>query len=839
MDLIDVKVALRRLRAAPVFTVFSIVTLACGIGVTTAVYSAMYALGARPLGLEAEDRLALLTRSNALNREAPIAVPEPDFLDLRTQAAAVADIAGWLTFGAVLAGPAASDQVSAEAVSGDYFGLLGAGVARGRAIAPADDAPGAAPVMVISDHVWRQHYDSSPAAIGARARLGGQTFEIVGVARRDFRGLSTRLVGGLAAWIPLSTAATVTPLARYVVAPAERRVRVVARLTPSTALAAASDRVAEASRGLDASAPLPQPASAVTSGVPVLRHWSLTSLDESSDFGADEGMRIVMAVPLLVLLVACTNLANLALSRSASRRHEYAVRGALGATRWRMIREALTESALVVASGAVLGIGLAHALLTLAVRVLREPLQALQPSFPLDWQLDPILLSGAGAGAIVSMLVAGVFPALRMTRVDPGRSLTTGDAVQSLPRWRGRSNLIALQIGVSATLFLTTSILARYFIFEPPPWIDTDPRLAEISLADVGVGSALSANTTASVVSELGRQPQVSMAAAATGLPFSMMRRSRTSVEVWWSDASRPLPKETGQRISLIAATPEFFRTVNIPIVAGRGFVSGREDRPVAIVDEQVAAMFRDANVVGRDVMMRARWSDGNDASTRAVTIIGVAASVGGSESTAASAPPRTAPDNGQIYVPLVDRPASSVMLIARPQPGDTAPLVGAFRTALHAVDPDLAIGAAGRGDVMATGGIKTLRLFAGVMGSLATLTIVLAGAGLYGALSDIVTRRTREMGIRLALGADTRRILAMVLRQGSRPIVEGMFIGFGSALVIRQLIKGTLTGPVSPVDIGVAVLAALPLVAAGLLAAYLPARRASRVNPNVALRTF
>jgi len=178
-------------------------------------------------------------------------------------------------------------------------------------------------------------------------------------------------------------------------------------------------------------------------------------------------------------------------------------------------------------------------------------------------------------------------------------------------------------------------------------------------------------------------------------------------------------------------------------------------------------------------------------------------------------------------------------MLIARPRPGDTASLVATFRTALHAVDPDLAIGAAGRGDVMATGGIKTVRLFAGVMGSLATLTIVLAGAGLYGALSDIVTRRTREMGIRLALGADSRRILTMVLRQGSRPIGEGMFIGFGAALVIRQLIKGTLTGPVSPIDIGVALLAALPLVAAGLLAAYLPARRASRVNPNVALRSL
>ena len=656
-----------------------------------------------------------------------------------------------------------------------------------------------------------------------------------------FRGLSTRLVGGIAAWIPLSAAATVTPLPRYVVAPAERRVRVVARLTPSTALAVATDRVAEASRALDAAAPLPQPPSAVTSGVPVLRYWALTALAESSDFGASEGTRIVMAVPLLVLLVACTNLANLVLSRSASRRHEYAVRGALGATRWRMIREALTESALVVASGAVLGVGLAHALLTLAVRVLREPIQALQPNFPLDWQLDPILLTGAGAGAIVSMLVAGVFPALRMTRVDPGRSLTTGDAVQSLPRWRGRSNLIALQIGVSATLFLTTSILARYFIFAPPPWIDTDARLAEISVADLGLGSARSAADAGSdgIVAELARQPEVSMAAAATSLPFAMMRRSRMSVEVWWTDASRPLPRETGQRISLIGTTPEFFRTVNIPIVAGRGFDRVREDRPVAIVDEHVAAMFRDTNVVGREVMMRARWTDGDEASTRAVTIIGVAAAVSGRESTPASAPPGSTGDNGQIYVPLADRPASSVMLIARPQPGSTAPLVGAFRSALHAVDPDLAIGAAGRGDVMATGGIKTVRLFAAVMGSLATLTIVLAGAGLYGALSDIVTRRTREMGIRLALGADARRILAMVLRQGSRPILEGMFIGFGSALVIRQLIKGSLTGPVSPIDIGVALLAALPLVAAGLLAAYLPARRASRVNPNAALRSL
>ena len=821
----DLKLALRRLRAAPLFTIFSIVTLACGIGVTTAAYSAIYALGARPLGLEAPERLAWLSRSNAINRAAPTPVSLDELGTLSTRNLGLSSVAAWSGFDGVLAGPAISERVSAERVSGSYFATVGVPMARGRGLTAGDDVAAAAPVIVLSDHAWRKHFDGDPAALGAEIRLGGVAYQIVGIARRDFRGLSTPLVGGISGWVTLAAA---PPPARVIAAGrADRPLNVVARLAPGATLAMGTEAVAALAREVDAASPLPSPANQPQPG----RYWALTSIEEATDFASAESARIVMILPLIVLLVACTNLANLVLSRSASRRHEYAVRGALGASRWHLLRDALTESALVVGIGTLLGVGLAHGLLLALVSILREPIQAVTPSFPLDWQLDPILFSGAAAGAVISMLVAGLFPALQMTRVDFRRNLTTGDAVQSLPRWRGRSNLIALQIGVSATLFLITTMMTRYIVLEPPPWLNRDPGLAQFSVGETRLDVA--APTTAdAIVAELMRQPGVAAAAIATDLPFTSFRFGRVPVDVWRAEDAPPV-RGPGTGLGLIGATPSLFAALNLRIVAGRTFAEGGEATPAVIVDEDFAQTgFGQSDPIGRALLLRARWGVDRTVSTRSATIVGVVAA-------ASSRRQDGARGDAFVYVPLPDGPvAARAIVVARPHSPD-APMTAQMQGALRAVDRDLAFGAIGRGNVMAVRGWSIMQVFAGTLGSLASLTIILAGAGLYGALTDIVTRRTREMGIRLALGAGAPRIVAMVLRQGVRPIAEGMFIGFGAALVIRQLMQNTLTAPISAIDVGIAVTASLPLVIAGLLATYLPARRAARVNPNVALRTL
>ena len=843
-----VRIALRRLTSSPAFSIFSIVTLALGIGVVTAVYSVMYVTFARPRGIEDPDRIMILTRASAMNRAAPARVSWPDYQDLAAQQRSFTDVFAWVGAGDVLAGPTRSDPTGAEAVSGRYFGALGVRAAIGRVIQPGDDQPGAAPVMVLSDLIWRHQFDADPSVVGRTVRFGGQPFEIIGVTPVGFRGIQNSTVGQIGVWIALATRAgrTFDPARRD-----RPAVFVAGRLAPPASPASATVDASTIAARLDETAPLPIPAPSTATQPPVQprRTWEMTPLEDSTGVFANEGMRIVIALPFLVLLIACTNLANLILSRGASRRHEFAVRGALGASRSRLVREHLTETAILAVAGGGLGVLTAHALLVWAVSSVREYVEALTPGFPLVWRMEPVVFAAVGVCVLVALAVGGLVPALTLTRVDPGRTLTVGDATAAQPRWRGRSNLIALQLGVSAALVLITLTFIRFVVFDPP--IRNLVRydgLESVALASLEVDPRRGGTNelVEDVLRELGRMPDVASAAASTNAPFDAVRAfggafgAGYAFEATIPGRSFPV-RHQRHRTQALYVTSDFARTAGLTMIRGRFLSADDATGSPVVIDELMAqSLFGSIDVIGRTLLLR-RTDYADPLAPPVVseaTVVGVAAPLG-------RAPRDATMRSEYLYAPFRDRPAPDprvaahwrVVLMVRSRDADATPLVSSLRTAVRRVNPDIAVVQAGRGDLLAAGPLALLEFASLIFGGLAALALTLSMAGLYGVLSHVVERRTRELAVRIALGAERGRVARLILRQGFRPIVEGLSIGLGVAIVVRQFVQQNMTATLSPLDAATFALAAVPLIVAGLVACYLPARRAAAVNPLDALR--
>ncbi len=843
----DFVIALRRLRATPLFTTFAVLSLAAGVGVTTAAYSAMYALGMRPTGVEDDSRFVLLSR---LGYTTLAPVSWADYQDLVAQQRSFGQLVAWAELGGVLVGPVSSERIGVEAVSGHYFNALGIRASIGRPILASDDRPDAPAVLVLADSLWRRQFASDPQVIGKTVRFAQQQFEIVGVAPASFRGAGSPFVDRIAAWVPLAQATRIRWGPRVTFDPAQREPRwlsVGGRLRPDATPESAALDIGAIARRLDEAAPLPIKQSSFTddpraASQPV-RAWGATSLGRLWLRFIGQALPLAIGLPLLVLLVACTNLANLVHSRGTSRRHEVAIRGALGATRWRLVQEHLMETAMIAAIGGLLAVLIADGLLAWAVFALRERVMALE-GFPLEWHFEPVVFAAAGLGALLSLLVAGLAPALQMTRVDPGRTLTIGDSSAALPRWRWRGNLIALQVGVSTALFLITVIGVRFLVIEGPdrPWRPAG-RYEALAVASVSFDpKAYDVNhvsrTARAIVEHARRLPDVAAATASTGLPMDARRVGVDSmVEITRSGQPFP-PRPARHNLAFAVATlPALDTMVGLDPVAGRFVRDADRGQAVAVSTDVATRLFGSTNVVGQALTFRSIDVEPGGAKTEhTLTIVGVVSPPPTSE--------RSDRRAGLIYLPFEDRPRSTptrdrIVFVARTSSGDATNLVTGLRSVVRQVDQDLAVVTAGRADILVDGRFAFAGVITSALGSLATLSLVLAMVGLYGVLSHVVSKRTREMGIRLALGAAPARITMLVLKQGLRPVIEGLLIGLCGAVVLRQLLQMSVTSALSTVNVATFALAAFPLLLAGSLAVLVPAYRASRVDPNVALRNL
>ena len=823
----DFALGARRLLATPLFLIFAVVSLALGIAVTTAVYSVLYSLLWQPLDITDPQGVMFVT--------APVAGGGPfgwrgvmsraDFRDLTEGQSSFSDLTASTSFSQSLASDRVSEIVDGEAVTGNYFRTLGITALLGRTLQPADDTA-AARVVVISHRLWGSRFDADPQIIGRAVRLGAQSFEVVGVAPRSFAGLEHKGGPYAAVWIParagqaFSNNSVTDPEDRD-----RRQLSVLGRLSQGrTAQTAAAELAAIAER-LDAGFPIHVVVQDGGQRI-VPRRWSGALVtDPDLDALPARVDLLVLGLVALVLVVACTNLANLMLARGTMRQHEIAVRRALGASRWRLIRELSVESVIVAVLGGFVALMVTRVLLVLMTVDLPVP----RGTFSLEPRLNrPALLVTSGA-LLLSLLVFGLEPAVQLTRKTVAADLSGASGTVGVPRSRRQRMLIRWQVAISTCFFLIAAILARIILTE----IRSDPGIAlnRLALATIqfklqGWDETRARHAIEVALDAARRGSGIESVSASSGMPFGLMMTPFAEL----STPDKPIVR--GGRYEdgyVLASTPEIFRTLGVQILRGRPF-DLRDDagaRPVAVVSEHGArALFGSADAVGREVLAQV-WAR-PPATT--FTIIGVARDTDTDR--------RMSRRGATLYVPLAQHYEPNLALVARTS-GDPAAAAHILQMAVRQADPDLSTGTAGPATMLLAGQFVAARVGGMLAAALGLLTLLLSMIGLYGVQSHIVARRTREVGVRMALGARDRQIERMVLREGFAPVMQGLVLGLFFGVLARLGLRALIVAPIEIFDPLAFSVIPVVLVAAAFFACYMPARRAARVDPNVALRQF
>ena len=814
--------ALRRLWRAPGFALFAVGSLAIGIGVSTAIYSAVRTLLWMPLGVPDESALVGVTSKGSRTR----VMSWVDFDDLRARQTSASNIAAAAPMRTALSTGTVSRTVFGEAVSGTYFATLGITPRLGRLIDARDEAASAR-VIVVSEGFWRGALNADPTVIGRTVRVGGIAFELVGVTAGHFHGLDTFVPAS--AWVP-ATSIRANPQP-FEMSPNDFALRnsraafaVWARLRPGTGVAQFASEAAVIGRQFDAA----YPAATEPGRAPVVRtrDWSASAgtRDPLSAESARTVVFMIMAALAVVLLVTCTNLANLSLARGTARSQETAVRTALGASRARLLREQILECVLLVgagSAGATFVLFQLVAYLTTDLPMGRGIALAFQP------EVDATVFGAGIAAAVVAVLVVGLWPALASTGKDVRHRLGAG-AGATAPRWGFHGNLIAWQVCGSVALLLVAVMSARAVIGTGHSL--QRPRYEHLAIAQVdfrlhGVDEGRARELTAAIVSAARHQPGIERASASNGSPSSLFGSPVLVGTMDDPSGARSQNTITG----MSSVEPGFLEILGVGLLRGRAF-SETDDAgasKVAIVTEQLARdLFRTTDVVGREMRLGAAAQKGSVLGT--VRIVGVARDI---TTLATLRPDRI------VFVPLAQRYEwrAPVMILARSP--DPAAAVATLRAVVQQVDPALSVSAAGPADVLLSGPLFLLRVIALLAAWLGALALILAMAGLFGVLSHVVERRKREVGIRLAIGATRGDVVRMVLLDGLRPVGKGLVLGLVIGLGVRIVIRGQVFTTIAAWDpVEFTVLPAI-FACAALVACWLPATRASRVDPNVALR--
>ena len=808
------RLAIGRLVASPLFTLFSIISLAAGVAVTTAVYSVVDTLLLADAGVTDPGRVGVLVTPYG-GRAQRSAVSEPDYDDLRRAQTSFASLSASAAIEPAIATNSNPEIVTAEAVDGTYFTTLGISVGLGRVIGVADDEQRSR-VAVLSDEFWHSRFAADPQVIGREIRVNGHAFEVIGVATARYRGvfgalLSTRV------WIPRATEALLRP------SPPRRdvpRLIVFGRLAEGLSIADASAELGTIAARLDRDYPSP---GAAANGD---RRWSASSLSQSSEI--DRGLRrfgmMIVGLTALVLLVACTNLANLVLARGTARQGELAVRMAMGASRGRLIWDQCIESLLLASAGAAAAYVMFQGV---SAFMARDYLIVLPFGGTAMLSIRPAVNTPALIAAITSLLLAlGVFglePAIHLARTLDIRSALAASATGIRPRVGRQRMVIRWQVAIAAGFFIVATMFIRSTINQSrhDPGIDMD-RLA-VAVLNFDNGSwdeSRIRRVVDRIVEHGGRAPGIESIAASTGLPFGV---PALQVNVANASDSESLGRNTAVAV---AATPSLLHTLGVDIVRGRRFTD--DDGPAAprvVILSELAAkqLFVNTDPLGQSVIVR------QGPRTDRAVVVGVARDTDVR---------RIYSDRrALVYLPLAQQSPSSITITARSTDAGSR-AIPALRDALRAADPDLAVTALGAGSTLLAGPFVIVSSFGRGALYLGGLSLLLSMTGLFGVQSHIVAHRTREIGVRMSVGASAAQIKWMVLKDGYRPVVEGLILGLWGGVAGRIILRSYMElENVSIVDPWMLLLTPIPLIAAAFWACYLPASRAASVDPTVALR--
>ncbi len=817
----DARYAARLLRRSPGFTLTAVLLLALGIGANAAIYSMVDWLLLRPLSVAQPGQLSYLVADTASGGHSN-GLSYPNFRDIRAQTGAVfSGMAGVEPFqlDGITSGGATSTLWTGY-VAGDLFGLLGIHPALGRFFRPpgGDDARTPAE-LVLSYAYWASHFGERRDVVGATVKVNGRPFTIVGVTPRRFHGVLPVL--NTDAYVPIRFVAgemggSTDPLHDRA---GGAGLIVVGRRRPGVPLALAQPALAVVGRRLAAAYPKQDPWRA-------LRALPLTSEPPgAAAAGASDPLHLVaglfLALAAMVLLLACVNIANLLLARSAVRAREMAVRAALGAGRWRLLRQMLTESLLLALLGGTAGL-LVAALACHALDAL--PLGAGVP-ITLSFALNGRVFLYALGIALLTGLATGIVPAWQAARLAPDAVLRAGGRGLTGARTRLRSTLVTLEIAGSLALLIVAGLFTRsltmaqhaHLGFDPNPVVNLsfDPHTA-------GYGEARGAAFADALLRHMRAVPGVASASVAAAIPTGLVSYGgRITVP------GHPTAPGHSPAVDYNAVTPGYFATLGIPRLRGRGFLPGDDAAAprVAVINQAMAERFWPGqNPIGRQ-FYRSR-----DRRRRPIQVVGI---VGNSVTGSLGETP-----GAYYYVPFAQHYLAPATLQIKLAGADAATVLGEARAAARRLQPALAVydGQTMTAAMHGLNGLLMYQLGAGLAAAMGLLGLAMAVIGVYGVIAYAASQRTQEIGVRLALGASRASILRMVLRQGLRITAAGLGLGLALAALLAGALGSLLMG-VRPHDPLTYAAATLLLAAVALLAGLAPARRAMRQDPVAALR--
>jgi predicted permease len=804
----DLRFALRALWRTPVFTTVSVLMLAVGIGLSIYMFGAINAFALKPLPFADADRLVHVTYTERDNRERNLAVPQRDWLELRERQDVLESLAAYYTGTANLGGlGGAPERLSAAWISHDAFDVLGVRPLLGRAFSADDGRPGAARVVLLGQRVWQLHFNADPQVVGRSVRVNAEDVTVVGVMPEGFAFPVAE-----ALWVPLSSdrvaaARDGAPL-----------LRTFGRLRPGVTRA-------QAQAGFDA----------LLQGLSAERGESLrgdaarvaTFSDQFILPQIRHSTGVMFVAVLLVLLIACTNVASLVLARFTARARELGIRAALGASRRRLVVQVLAETFVIAALATVTGyvgadlVGRATDDVTLASGNL---------PYWVDFRVDGRDVLFCGAIAFAAALLAGLAPALRASRLDVQANLRSGGHAGP-GKGFGRF-LVSGEVALCVILLVCAgaSIRSALQAQQVELGLQTEQVLTgRVALFESAYPDAAARLRFAEALeARLRTLPGVQASAIASTLPLMGYERQEYARDGEAVDAKAPLRQAWSTRVNA-----GFFATFGIALREGRLFDARdtASSAPVAIVSAAFAERaWPGQSALGQRVQLQPK--DGSQPWLEVVGVVADSAQADYLETRATNAAHR---GDGNVFRPLAQDPPAFVSLALRAD-GDAGALGEGVRQAVRAIDADLPVYWLRPMEEWRRQIFWGMDLLARMFGAFALFAVLLAAAGIYAVLTFDVAARTREIGVRRALGAPAHSVLAMVLRRGGMQVLAGIAVGVPLALAF-SLLLGQMLLPGSPLDpqVHLAVIGVLLLVV--VLAALLPARRALRVDPMVALR--
>ena len=811
--LADSRSAARSLLRSKALAGAAVLTLALGIGANAAIFSAVNAVMLRPLPFASPDRLLMLWEENPERGWYKQTAAPANMLDWKARVPSFEDVAGYADFASqtTLTGAGEPTRVATATVTGNFFSVLGVNPQLGRPFLAEETWRTGSPVAVISDRLWRERLAGDPAIVGNSIDLGGRAVQVVGIMPRSFTFPRPDVdVWFPTAWAPEAQAEAWFRRAHWL--------RVIARLAPGASVEQAHTELQAVATALQAEHPVLNRAMGA----------GLTPLQEFLVGDTRRPLLILLGAVALLLLIACANVGNLLLVQAAGREREVALRLALGAGRGRLLRQAMTESLVLSALGGVAGLLLGW-WGTRALSALQPEGMLRATGIGIDWNVLGFIV----AITVLSGLLFGVAPAAWSARRTPAEAMReggrTGSGGRRMRRWGDA--LVVAEVALALLLAVGAGLLVRSFweLQRVHPGFDPRGVLAvPLTLPGARYDSLTKVDAfQRRLLAQLNAHPEIESAALVGQLPLT--------TPSWSSDftAAGRAASDFGAEVVHREVSPEYFRTMRVPVLSGRAFsTTDLADAPTVVIINDVLARsyFRGQEPIGQRIV----FDRTPDSASVWRTIVGV---VGSEHQQSLSMPPRI-----EIFAPFAQDTRSDGVLVIRRRcaraEADCDPMMlgPVVRQAVAEMDPLLALGTPRAMTSVYADSLARQRFLMTLLILFAGVGLSLAVVGVYGVLSHLARRRTREMGIRIALGARTSQVRWLVIRHGARLTIVGLAIGGIAAIAVTQAMGGLLYR-VAPGDPVTVLAVAAVLAATSFIASWLPAIAASRADPSVALR--